>query len=111
MKLDVDFEKKHSFGVAAFGGSAYIREPIIPISDASSRDKIIKTVNDQGSMGRTCLHLGIRKGLEALRNSGKSSGGTSIFLTDGEYGCGSGSRDWLGAVSSEVLAQDVRHCT
>ena len=77
MMLDVDFDKKLSFGVTSFGSTAKIEQPVTPITDTSSRDKIIKVVNDKSSAGSTCLHKGILKGLEALKDSGKTSGGVS----------------------------------
>ena len=112
MMLDVDLQKNLSIGVTVFSnaGGTHIRQPIIPITDTSSRDQVIKVVNDEKQGGGTCLHLGILKGLEALKNSNKLTGGASIFLTDGGQNCDP-VVDWLGEVINDVTAQDVRHCT
>ena len=109
MMLDVDLHKIFSIGVTSFSSRAYIIQPIIPISDNSSRDQVIKAVNDESAGGGTCLQEGILKGLEALRLYNKPKGGASILLTDGQNGCGD--NDWLGEVIDEVQEQDVRHCT
>ena len=110
MKLDVDLHKNLSIGVTSFSNRADIIQSIIPISDTSSRDQVIKAVNNEKKGGGTCLQLGILKGLEALRLYNKPKGGASIFLTDGGQSC-DGVDDWLAAVINEVTAQDVRHCT
>ena len=107
MMLDVDLHKNFSIGVTSFSSRAYIIQPIIPISDNSSRDQVIKAVNDESAGGGTCLQEGILKGLEALRLYNKPKGGASILLTDGQNGCGD--NDWLGEVIDEVQEQDVRH--
>ena len=65
--------------------------------------------------GMTCLHTGIQKGLQALRDYNLPSGGTAIFITDGGQACNGpdddGVQDWLAEIIDEVLEQNVRFCT
>ena len=112
MTYDVDLSLGLPYGVASFSSVAESRidHEIIPINDTKSRDEIINTVLGLNLHGDTCLHTGIRKGLEALRSFGQETGGAAIFLTDGGQYCGN-VQDWLKEIIDEVLAQDVRFCT
>ena len=114
MEIDVDQSQQLPFGVVSFSGpkasETKIAQEIIPIKDDTSRDKIIKVVEEGDGDGGTCLHLGVSKGLEALRHYNMTKGGAAIFLTDGEQNC-KPTNEWLDAVINNVLAQDVRFCT
>ena len=57
----------------------------------------------------TCLGLGIRKGLQALKDFGMETGGGAIFLTDGQFACKGGEN--IQDVIDDVVAQNVRFCT
>ena len=107
MDIDVDLADELPFGVVTFAEDSRIDQDVIPINTQAAKDKITQAV-DQKTRSGTCLWKGVRDGLSALSRSGLQSGGTAIFLTDGEHNC---SPDWLPVIIDEVLAQDVRFCT
>ena len=112
MEYDVDLDLELPFGVVTFSAVDHtlIDQPIIPINDTKSRDKIVDAVYAHGTNLWTCLHTGIEKGLQALKDFGLEKGGTAIFLTDGAQACDPVD-NWLSEIIDEVLAQDVRFCT
>ena len=114
MEVEVDLNMGLPMGVVSFSSikETRIDHEIIQITDALSRDKIVDTVFGLQCHGQTCLHTGIQKGLEALKNFNLPSGGTAIFITDGgQYCSDDGVKDWLAEIIDEVLAQNVRFCT
>ena len=112
MEVEVDLNMGLPMGVVSFSSikETRIDQEIIQITDALSRDKIVDTVFGLQCHGQTCLHTGIQKGLEALKNFNLPSGGTAIFITDGGQSCGD-VHDWLAEIIDEVLSQNVRFCT
>ena len=110
INIDIDLDDKIPIGTVGFSGSANIRQPIIPVVDQASRDKIINSVEAKKESRATCIDLGVRKSLEALRNYHWPTGGLVVFLTDGQHS-GCSSNNWLDQVIDEVLQQGVRFCT
>ena len=108
--IDVDLEDRIPIGTVGFAGGANIRQSIIPVVDQASRDKIINSVEQKKQAKATCIDLGVRKSLEALRNYNWTNGGLVVFLTDGQHS-GCSSNNWLDEVRDEVLQQGVRFCT
>ena len=112
LKIDVDLEKNIPIGVAEFSNDASIVYPITPISNEATRDKITNAVNNIPKGGGTCLHIGVRESLKALKNYNLTTGGMVVFLTDGDQKCNDdGIVDWIGQIINEVLQQKVRFCT
>ena len=109
LKIDVDLEKNIPIGVAEFSDDASIVYPITPISNEATRDTITNAVNNIPQGGGTCLHIGVRESLKALRNYNSTTGGMVVFLTDGEQNCGG--IEWIKEIIDEVLLQKVRFCT
>ena len=109
INIDIDLEDKIPIGTVGFAGGADIKQPIIPVIDQASRDKIINSVENKQSKA-TCIDLGVRKSLEALRNYNWTYGGLVVFLTDGQHS-GCSSSNWFDEVIEEVLQQGVRFCT
>ena len=109
INIDIDLEDKIPIGTVGFAGGADIKQPIIPVIDQASRDKIINSVENKQSKA-TCIDLGVRKSLEALRNYNWNNGGLVVFLTDGQHS-GCSSSNWFDEVIEEVLQQGVRFCT
>merc|ERR1712110_526680 len=68
LKIDVDLEKNIPIGVAEFSNDASIVYPITPISNEATRDTITNAVNNIPKGGGTCLHIGVRESLKALKN-------------------------------------------
>ena len=100
-------------GVASFSAidKTEIDQEIILVNDTESMDKIIDTVQNITTNKYTCLHTGIRKGLEAFKNFGQNKGGAAMFLTDGAQWCEDEITEWLDEIQDEVLEQGVRFCT
>ena len=117
MEVEVDLELGLPMGVVTFSSieETRIDQNIIPIKNVPSRDEIVNTTMNLGCHLNTCLHTGIQKGLQALREYNLPSGGTAIFITDGGQACkgdgNDGVEDWLEEIIDEVLAQNVRFCT
>ena len=111
LKIDVDLEKNMPIGVAEFSNDASIVYPITPIINEDTRNDITKAVNDIPQGGGTCLHVGVRESLRALRNYGLPTGGMVIFMTDGKQSCDDGVVEWIKKIEDEVMLQKVRFCT
>ena len=117
MEVEVDLELGLPMGVVTFSSieETRIDQNIIPIKNVPSRDEIVNATMNLGCHLNTCLHTGIQKGLQALREFNLPSGGTAIFITDGGQTCkgdgNDGVEDWLEEIIDEVLAQNVRFCT
>ena len=73
------------------------------ISNEATRDTITDAVNKIPKGGGTCLHIGVRESLKALRNYNLTTGGMVVFLTDGEQNCGG--IEWIKEIIDEVLMQ------
>ena len=110
MTYDIDLELKIPIGIVKFNSNSSIAHNIIPIDSEDDRDALIDEVN-KDSKGGTCLHKGIRTGIEALKRYGQNKGGVGIFLTDGGQACSGGLEDWLTEVIDEVLNQEMKFCT
>ena len=115
MTYDIDLDLKIPLGVVKFSSrsNTFIAHEIVPIDSEAIRNEIINEVNKgkKGETRATCLHTGIQKGLEALKNFGADKGGVGIFLTDGGQSCGDGLDDWLTEIIDDVLAQEMKFCT
>ena len=118
MEVEVDLELGLPMGVVSFSSvqETKIDKNIIPIKNIPSRNEIVNTVMGLECHRDTCLHTGIRKGLQALKDFNLPSGGTAIFITDGAQWCNEdhgndGVTDWLSEIIDEVLEQNVRFCT
>ena len=110
LEIDVDLEKSLPVGVAEFSNDASIVYPITPIIDEKTREQIINAVDEiQKGLG-TCLHIGVRESLKALKNY-TATGGMVVFMTDGGQSCDDNIKDWLAEIIEEVLSQKVRFCT
>ena len=88
LTVDAELDMELPVGVVRFSGKSgkdtFIAHEIVPVADEDVRDEIIDVVESMETTLWTCLGLGIRKGLEALRNYGMETGGGAIFLTDGD---------------------------
>ena len=113
LTVDAELDMQLPVGVVRFSGSSgkdtYIAHEIVPVADEDVRDEIIDVVQGMDTTLYTCLGLGIRKGLEALKNYGMETGGGAIFLTDGQFACDGG--ETIADVIDDVVAQNVRFCT
>ena len=113
LTVDAELDMQLPVGVVRFSGSSgkdtYIAHEIVPVADEDVREEIIDMVQSMGTGSGTCLGLGIRKGLEALKNYGMESGGGAIFLTDGQFACDGG--ETIADVIDDLVAQNVRFCT
>ena len=109
LEIDVDLEKSLPIGVAEFSNDASIVYQITPIMDEATREEIITAVDRIPKGGGTCLHIGVRESLKALKNY-IPTGGMVIFMTDGDQAC-DGVDNWIGEIIDEVLRQKVRFCT
>ena len=113
LTVDAELDMKLPVGVVRFSGQSekdtFIAHEIVPVADEDVRDEIIGVVEGMGTTLYTCLGLGIRKGLEALKNYGLETGGGAIFLTDGQFACKGG--ETIADVIDDVVAQNVRFCT
>ena len=110
LEIDIDLEKSLPVGVTEFSNDASIVYPITPIIDEKTREQIINAVDEiQKGLG-TCLHIGVRESLKALKNY-TATGGMVVFMTDGGQSCDDNIKDWLAEIIDEVLRQKVRFCT
>ena len=90
-------------------GDTYVAHDIVPVDSQAVRDELINLVFSMKFKRDTCLGLGIRNGLKALKDYGMETGGGAIFLTDGEFSCNGG--ETIKDVIDDVVAQNVRFCT
>ena len=111
LKIDVDLEKNMPIGVTEFSNDASIVYPITPINNEDTRDEITTAVDGIPKGGGTCLHVGVKESLKALKNYGLTTGGMVIFMTDGGQSCDDNIEDWIGEINDEVMLQKVRFCT
>ena len=118
MEVEVDLELGLPMGVVSFSSikETRIDQNIIQITNVPSRDEIVNTVMDLDCHKDTCLHTGIQRGLQALKEFNVPSGGTAIFITDGGQYCmkengNDGVTDWLNEIIDDVLRRNVRFCT
>ena len=113
LTVDAELDMELPVGVVRFSGKSetdtFIAHEIVPVADEDVRDEIIDVVQGMDTTLYTCLGLGIRKGLKALKDYGMETGGGAIFLTDGQFACDGG--ETIADVIDDVVAQNVRFCT
>ena len=113
LTVDAELDLALPVGVVRFSGptqsDTYIAHEIVPVDSEAVRDEIVDLIFDMGLTLYTCLGLGIRKGLQALKDFGMETGGGAIFLTDGQFACKGGEN--IQDVIDDVVAQNVRFCT
>ena len=113
LKVDAELDLALPVGVVRFSGptesDTFVAHDIVPVDSEEVRQEIIDKVFEMTLTVNTCLGQGIRKGLQALRDYGMTTGGAAIFLTDGEFYCNGGER--IEDVIEDVVAQNVRFCT